>query len=152
MSYYIVGGNDAQLWSAGDAAYVPATDAGYIAWLSDQEAPSPHYVADEQTLARLMKRLGLASPIVSADDYAEAIEAHADAVARSRQYRDADRLASYVNSGNAVWAAEANAFGAWRDAVWVYAYTQIAAVQAGQRPQPSIAGLISELPVISWPS
>lgn len=151
MSYYIVGGDEARLWSVADTAYVPATDAGYVAWLSEQEAPSPHYVADEQTLARLMKRLGLPSPVVSADDYADAIEAHADAVARSRQYRDADRLASYINSSNAAWAAEASAFVAWRDAVWTHAMTLLASAHGGQVPPPTIEAVVAGLPEIVWP-
>lgn len=139
--FWVVGANDARAWSSAVGAYVEA-------WPSDRVTR----IASETELRDVLKPFGLPSPLVTADDYGEAIEAHADAVARSRQYSDADRLASYVNSTNPAWAAEATAFVAWRDAVWGYACAQMAAVQAGQRPQPSVAELVDELPVISWPS
>lgn len=139
--FWVVGANDARAWSSAAGAYVEA-------WPSDRVTR----IASETELRDVLKPFGLPSPLVTADDYGEAIEAHADAVARSRQYSDADRLASYVNSTNPAWAAEATAFVAWRDAAWGYAYAQMAAVQAGQRPQPSVAELVDELPVISWPS
>jgi len=50
------------------------------------------------------------------------------------------------------WAAEAAAFAAWRDAVWTYAYAELAKVQAGQRAQPTVTDLIAELPAIIWPA
>lgn len=139
--FWVVGANDARAWSSAVGAYVEA-------WPSDRVTR----IASETELRDVLKPFGLPSPLVTADDYGEAIEAHADAVARSRQYSDAGRLASYVNSTNPAWAAEAAAFVAWRDAAWGYAYAQMAAVQAGQRPQPSVAELVDELPVISWPS
>lgn len=139
--FWVVGGDTTRAWSSADGAYVEA-------WPSDRVTR----IASETELRDVLKPFGLPSPLVTADDYGEAIEAHADAVARSRQYRDADRLASYVNSKNTAWAAEATAFVAWRDAVWGYACAQMAAVQAGQRSQPSVAELVDELPVISWPS
>ncbi len=58
---------------------------------------------------------------------------------------------SYVNSTNVTWAAEAVAFVAWRDAVWVYAFAELAKVESGERPRPSVAEIVSELPPIAWP-
>lgn len=139
--FWIVGTDESRAWSSEACAYVSAWPEGRVT-----------RIASETELRDVLKAIGLPSPLVTADDYGEAIEAHADAVARSRQYRDADRLASYVNSKNTAWAAEATAFVAWRDAVWGYACAQMAAVQAGQRPQPSVAELVDEMPVISWPS
>jgi len=91
-------------------------------------------------------------PLPPLEAYSAAIQAHIDATAQSRQYADGFALASYVNSTVPAWAAEAQAFVAWRDQVWVYAYTELAKVQAGTRPQPSIAELIAELPAITWPA
>lgn len=90
-------------------------------------------------------------PPPTADDYSRAIDAHADAVARARGYRDGDRLASYVGSTNAAWSAEAHAFVAWRDGVWVHALTLMASVQGGQVPPPTVEAVIAGLPVIAWP-
>lgn len=83
--------------------------------------------------------------------YAAVIQAHVDATARGRSYNDGVHLASYVASAVPAWAAEAAVFVAWRDAVWVYAYQQLAAVAAEQRAQPTPAELVAELPAIVWP-
>jgi hypothetical protein len=84
--------------------------------------------------------------------YAAAISAHLDAAARARGYDGALSIATYVGSSVPQWAAEAVAFAAWRDAVWTYAYAELAKVQAGQRAQPTVADLIAELPAITWPA
>ena len=82
-------------------------------------------------------------------DYQARIDLHIDAVAQQRQYRDGVRCASYVTSTNALWAAEAAAFVAWRDAVWTAALAMLAAVQAGGAiPESPIAGL----PEMEWPA
>lgn len=91
-------------------------------------------------------------PLPPLEAYSAAIQAHIDGTAQSRQYADGFALASYVNSTVPTWAAEATTFVAWRDQVWVYAYTELAKVQSGARPQPSIAELIAELPAITWPA
>ncbi len=80
-----------------------------------------------------------------------AIQAHVDDTARLRNYGDGVSLAGYVNSTVPPWAEEANAFVAWRDAVWVYAYGERDKVTAGQRPMPTIEGFRGELPAIVWP-
>jgi len=90
-------------------------------------------------------------PLTQAD-YAAAIQLMIDETARSRKYSDGASLASYVASTVPAWAAEAQVFVSWRDAVWIYAYGEFAKVQAGQRAQPTIIEIISELPMISWPA
>ncbi|UNK36579.1 hypothetical protein MNR02_08630 [Shinella sp. H4-D48] len=92
---------------------------------------------------------GALPPIIS--DYEDAIQAHVDDSARSRQFRDGVTLASYTASTNPQWASEAAAFVAWRDAVWAYSYTELAKVQAGQREQPTVDDFLMELPAIIWP-
>lgn len=85
------------------------------------------------------------------DDYRIAIQAHIDATARQRDYDSGVSCASYVNSLNPLWAAEATAFIAWRDAVWAYAFQELAKVENGEREQPTIDEFLSELPQIEWP-
>ena len=90
-------------------------------------------------------------PAPTVSDYENAIQAHVDDAARSKLFRDGVTLASYVSSSIPQWAAEAQAFVAWRDQVWAYAYQELARVQGGQREQPTVAEIIAELPLISWP-
>lgn len=91
-----------------------------------------------------------APPPPALTDYQRAIEALVDATARERSYSSAVSCASYVASTNAAWRAEAEAFVAWRDAVYTAAFAALAAVDGGA-PAPSIADFIAALPVIEWP-
>lgn len=95
-------------------------------------------------------------PVPTTEDMVEAfrtaIQSHVDTVATSRRYDSAVSLASYVASNNPAWAAEAQAFVSWRDAVWVYAYAEMDKVLNGQRDQPGIAEFIGELPAMVWPA
>lgn len=88
---------------------------------------------------------------VTLKDYSAAVQGHVDMTAASRGYADGVAIAGYALSTVPAWAAEAQAFLAWRDAVWVYAYTELAKVQSGQRSVPTIAELIAELPTIRYP-
>lgn len=88
---------------------------------------------------------------LTADDFANAVQAHVDNAAKSRGYGDGFALSTYINSTLPQWAQEAEVFIAWRDAVWIYAYTELYKVQQGQRPIPTINELIAELPTINWP-
>lgn len=83
--------------------------------------------------------------------YEDAIQLHVDAKPRERNFRDGVTLASYAASTNALWQAQALAFIAWRDAVWMYAYGELAKVLAGERPQPTVDDFIAELPALTWP-
>lgn len=83
-------------------------------------------------------------------DFEDALEEHLDSVARARGYASGERLATYATSG--VYGAEAQAFIAWRDAVWVYALAELAKVEAGQRSKPDeVDEFLAELPAIEWP-
>ncbi|KQY45270.1 hypothetical protein ASD46_09075 [Rhizobium sp. Root491] len=84
-------------------------------------------------------------------DYENAIQDLVDSTARERQFRDGVTLASYLGSTKSKWAAEAQAFVAWRDNVWFYAYGELAKVQAGQRPQPTVEQFLGEIAPIAWP-
>lgn len=83
--------------------------------------------------------------------YSNAIQEHIDKTAMSKDYANGISLASYDSSTNQVWASEAQAFISWRDNVWTYAYTELEKVKNGQRPQPTIEQILSELPQIVWP-
>lgn len=112
-----------------------------------EEATPEQIAAVEQFVNDLDPDQGL----VTIDDYSRAIQRHIDTTARARQYNDGNACVSYISSTNETWAAEAQAFVAWRDDVWVYAFTELDKVQNGQREQPTVEDLIAELPVISWP-
>ena len=84
-------------------------------------------------------------------DYTDAIQSMLDGAAQARRYTDGNTMSTYVNSTNEAWAAEAQAFVAWRDAIWAYAYEQLALVMSGQRDQPTVEELVAELPTATWP-
>lgn len=85
------------------------------------------------------------------DVYRLEIQAMIDAKAIERQYNSGATLASYVNSTIEQWAAEAQAFVAWRDAVWLYALAELDKVQRGESNQPSVEEFLAELPMFEWP-
>jgi hypothetical protein len=79
---------------------------------------------------------------------AAAIDAHVEAQARALQYNSAAHLVGYVASTASHWRAEAEAFVAWRDAVWLAAITkQAEAMETGI--VPSVDDVIKALP--KWP-
>ncbi|AZN72731.1 hypothetical protein D5400_16910 [Georhizobium profundi] len=85
------------------------------------------------------------------DTFRLAIQSHVDQTAQSRRYDSGNSLASYVASTNEAWAAEAQAFVAWRDEIWAHAYAELDKVTAGARPVPEVAELMAELPAMVWP-
>lgn len=91
------------------------------------------------------------SPAPTLDAYRAAIQQHIDQAARARSYDSGGALAGYVASTVPQWAAEAAAFVAWRDAVWVYAYAELDKAQHGQRDRPGLAAFVGELPPVVWP-
>jgi hypothetical protein len=91
------------------------------------------------------------SPPPTITDYENAIQNLVDNTARERQFRDGVTLASYIGSTKPKWATEAQAFVAWRDNVWTYAYGELAKVQAGQRQQPTVEQFLGEIARIAWP-
>ena len=82
----------------------------------------------------------------------DAVQAHLDAVAEARGYRDIATAVTYLNSSNTTWKADATAANAWRDAVWTYVLGLQAPIAAGTAPMPAAAALIAELPAMTWPS
>lgn len=128
------------------AAHVPAGAPHVVLPAVLTDAPPERWQVDWQTGV-----IAVLPAQPSESDYAAAVQARIDAAARARGYADGVALASYATSTVPAWNAEAGAFVAWRDAVWSYAFAQLAAVEAQQRSQPSVAELVGELPAMTWP-
>ena len=116
-------------WAAG---WPEVTGSAGVGWTWDGEAFAPPDL-----------------PTPTLDQYRAAIQAHVDATAVARLYDSGVSLASYLGSTNPVWAAEAAAFVAWRDAVWAFVYGLWADPPTGG--DSSIETLIASLPEITWP-
>jgi hypothetical protein len=112
-----------------------------IVWHSDAiPQPTP------EAIAAALEALHREAAVTTAQ---RAIQAHIDAVAQSRQYENGFALAGYVSSTVPAWAAEAQAFIAWRDAVWWAAAGILKDVQDGLAETPT--DIIAALPVMEWP-
>jgi len=73
--------------------------------------------------------------------YEAAAQANLDATARSWGYRDLVTAASYANSTNTQFKADAEALIAWRDAYWISAYK----LESGKLPTTAEA-FVAKLP------
>lgn len=122
-----------------DDKRIISTDGGVFA-LVDPPEPEPEPEPEPPTPEEIIEGFRLA------------IQSHVDAAAQSKNYDSGNSLAGYVASTNPTWAAEAQAFVAWRDAVWIYAYAELDKVTGGQREAPSVEDFIAELPEMVWPS
>lgn len=139
--FWIVGADASKAWSSAAGAYV-----------TQFPADRAIHVASEDALSDALRPFGLTLPKPNLADYTVAIQGAVDATAKAKNYTDGVSLASYASSTNAQWAAEAAAFIAWRDQVWASAYATMAAVESGQQARPTIEGLLTGLPAISWPT
>ena len=93
-----------------------------------------------------------APPVVTQAQLVAATQSLIDQTAQSKGYNDGVSCASYVNSTNATWSAQATAFVHWRDSVWTAAYMLQGAVASGTQPMPtSIDAYLATLPVMVWP-
>jgi hypothetical protein len=90
-------------------------------------------------------------PALTEADFRTAIRNHVDAVAQAKNYDNAWSLGTYASSTIPEWAEQAQTFVAWRDQVWLFALAELAAIQGGERPVPTIADLVASLPEIEWP-
>jgi hypothetical protein len=84
-------------------------------------------------------------------EFSAGLQEFIDSVAAQKQYGSALYCASYGNSTNQQWKAEAETFIAWRDGVWVYCYTELAKFESGERAAVSFDEFKTELPAIAWP-
>ena len=141
--HWIVNGDDSKAWSSSKGAYVTEYPNGKItaAYAVCQPGSAEKFLSDEDPTYIAFKK-----PQPTQHDYASAIQSLIDATAKAKGYADGAALAGYSESTIPAWALEAKAFIAWRDQVWVHAYTELAKVHAGQREQPTIEAILAELP------
>ncbi len=130
----------------GDAIPEDAIEITELQWREFIENPGLRKWVDGEVV---VVEPSLPPPTIT--DYENAIQNLVDTTAREKQFRDGVTLASYTASTKQKWAAEAQAFVAWRDNVWFYTYGELAKVQAGQRPQPTVEQFLSEIARIAWP-
>lgn len=79
--------------------------------------------------------------------YMAAVQQHMDAGAVSFGYDNLISVITYAEEpAVARYQAEGQAFRAWRSACWLACEQMLAAVKAGERPAPTHAELIAELP------
>jgi hypothetical protein len=78
-------------------------------------------------------------------EYTDAVQSHLDSKAQERNYDNIVSACSYAGAPNP-FQAEGSAFVSWRGDVWAACYQIMGEVQGGQRPAPTIVGLIAELP------
>lgn len=74
--------------------------------------------------------------------------------AKSKGYNSTESCASYANSTNAQWKAEADAFIAKRDEIWTYVVQELAKVNAGTRTLPTPEEAVIEIETLFpmvWP-
>jgi hypothetical protein len=112
-----------------------------VRWDVADPQPSEADIAAEVARQEIAEAVGL---------YRAAVDQHIEAVARSRDYASSLHCVTYLHSTIAAWAAEAAAFVAWRDAVWIAVYAALDAWQAGGEA-PTVEALIASLPPMEWP-
>jgi hypothetical protein len=80
-------------------------------------------------------------PPLDAERVKRVVSEHIESVARSMGYSSAVSCASYVASTNPEWAAQAQAFIAWRDAVWQEVFAR-----RDEAPPATAADVVAMLP------
>jgi hypothetical protein len=80
------------------------------------------------------------------------IQVYLDKVAKLKLYESSIHCTTYINSTNQLWAAEAQAYIAWRDAVWVMVYDLLSQYEQGEIELGTVADLINLLPEMVWPN
>ncbi len=85
--------------------------------------------------------------------FEQAVQANLDGAATMRGYDNISTAISYAEEPAVPkFQNDGRAFRTWRSLVWAYAYEQLAAVKAGEREQPSVDGLLAELPALDLPA
>ncbi len=79
------------------------------------------------------------------------IQNHIDSIAQSQQYKNGVYCVSYAQSTNPIWAAEAQAFIAWRDSIFAYSLQVFSGIQEGE-PAPTQEEFVAGFPEMVWPS
>lgn len=114
-----------------------------------QTLKGPELIIEPERVVRVFT-LEPRAPVLS--DYQDAIDGLMETVAQARGYKSEASILSYTLSANPTWAAEAQAFATWRDAVWLAAFGLLAAVQSGEAEAPTVSEFLERLPAIKWPA
>jgi hypothetical protein len=114
------------------------------------EGESVFAVTVEALSAEEVTALADAAKTTLLKQYEMATQAKLDSVAKEKDYNSIEDAASYANSTNTTWAAEAQAAIAWRDAVWADYYDLVEKVNVGEEAIMDVSGFIDSLPVINW--
>lgn len=134
----------------GAPQYDPRTQIVSVEWVEVEETVEVE--GDDSYQQTVLEAVyTISDKPADASAYTAAVQAHIDAVARAKDYDSGISLAGYKGSQVPAYAADADAFTAWRDPLWVFAFETLAAVQSGQMAQPTIAELIAMLPEPPWP-
>jgi hypothetical protein len=130
MKYYKDANNQVYAFEADGSqdAFIPP----YLIAITNQEADELRNPPEtpEQTIARLES----------------ALDRHLDSVANSYRYESIRTMVTYATSEHPTFGAEGKAAVKFRDAVYAYGIQVIADVEAGNRPIPTEAELIAEIP------
>lgn len=120
---------------------ISENDYSTLSWF-DQSIPKP-------SLAELEAIFPVAFLEQQKNLYTMQLQDIVDKAAAAKGYKDGFACAGYFNSTNVQWAAEAQAFIAWRDAVWEYAHT----VLDNSTPEnyPTLEQFLANAPQITWP-
>lgn len=82
---------------------------------------------------------------------AASVENYLNSKVLERDYKSVIHACSYAESTVPQYKAEALSVVAWRDSVWIKAYSIQEEVLNGQRDVPSENELLAELPSLEWP-
>jgi hypothetical protein len=80
-----------------------------------------------------------------------AVQQRLDAFAQTRGYDSMERLITYAGDPDAQFSAEGTYGKTARSQQWAASRQIQQDVQAGRRPVPTVAQVISELPAMAWP-
>lgn len=80
----------------------------------------------------------------------EAVQASLDAFAKSRNYDGILSACTYATSAIPKFQTEGQDAVNARDNTWATCYSILGDVQSGNRPMPSLEGILAELPVLAW--
>lgn len=82
--------------------------------------------------------------------YATTMQQHIDTKAMEKNYDNGFSCATYANSTNTDWKAEADAFIAFRDDCWQYAIDVQTQVENNEIESPTVEEFIANAPVLNW--
>ena len=85
-------------------------------------------------------------------DYEDAVQKYLDETVQQKGYDNVYTCLSYKGDPDPIFSAEADAVLAWRSQVWRCAQSILNQWAAGQIEQPTISQVISQLPILTWPT